>query len=104
MKKLNNKGMTLVETTVAIAIITISSLMLATGFLAAGSLIKRGVQITKASEEVGEAVEKASFSLSGGDSGSATLTINGVDVTVGGRYFTQENTEDGVKYSVFVAN
>ncbi|MEA4911988.1 MAG: prepilin-type N-terminal cleavage/methylation domain-containing protein [Oscillospiraceae bacterium] len=57
MKKLNNRGMTLVETIVAFTLITVVSLIAVTGFTAAATIMRRGLDAQSACDAAAAALE-----------------------------------------------
>ncbi|MEG1537176.1 MAG: type II secretion system protein [Clostridiales bacterium] len=76
----NNRGMTLVEVIVAVAIIGVCSVMMLSAFGGAGRLMSRGKDIGQSGNIAYEAVEKDAGSSAASvrfTAGTETLTVNG---------------------------
>ncbi|MEG0833353.1 MAG: type II secretion system protein [Oscillospiraceae bacterium] len=103
MKKLTcKKGMTLVEVIVSIAIVSIVSVMMATGFLTVASLIRRGQDLHNAAQQLTSKVENATVSDPGIDKNIIFSCDNGKNVSVKGRVIEFVDDSTGVCYNIFV--
>lgn len=105
MKKIINKqGATLVEAIVGAAVFSICALILVTGFTAAGSMIKKGLDLSHQSEKAAAAIEGASsYSdiLIKKTDGDVTFTIDGSTVTVNGGYTAAEDSSGNEIFTEF---
>ena len=77
MRRLNNKGMTLVEVVVSIAILSLVSLAMLYGFLTASSVLRRGVELRRKSEALSQQLETMTAAT-----GSGSIIIDGVTTPI----------------------
>lgn len=87
MRRLNNKGMTLVEVVVSIAILSLVSLAMLYGFLTASSVLRRGFELRRKSEALSQQLETMTAAT-----GSGSIIIDGVTTPID--VFTASDGED----------
>lgn len=92
MKKLDCKGMTLIEVVVSIAILSIISVGMIYGFLTAATVLRRGIDIRRRAEDLTAQVEALEE-----PTGSGTVTVGGVTRNVD----VYSAAQDGDTYSRF---
>lgn len=85
--KLNNKGMTLVEVVVSIAILSLVSLAMLYGFLTASSVLRRGIDLRRKSESLSQQLETMTAAT-----GSGVITVDGKATPI--QVFTATDGED----------
>lgn len=102
MKFLKNKnGFTLVETIAAVAVFSIVSIILLTGFTIVARLISRSNTIKQESIQGEYEIESKSITGEGAQSETIRIQIQGeTDVTIEGYYI--EETNEYSEYKVFV--
>ncbi|MEA4823891.1 MAG: prepilin-type N-terminal cleavage/methylation domain-containing protein [Clostridiaceae bacterium] len=102
MRKLNTRGMTLVEVVVAVALFAIAAALILTSVGAAYALVRRGAD----SENAGSLAFKVIENDSGTPTpGSVSFSVNGKSYTVDGSYYTaaeQEGAGPAIEFHAFV--
>jgi len=99
-KKLNSKGMTLIEVVASMAILALISL----GIYNGAALILRGFEMGQFVYESNSVIEnRLESGTVTGAAGSVTFDVNGSQVVVNGFYHSDSETKDGMKvsYSIF---
>lgn len=105
-KRKDNRGMTLVETVVAFALIAVVSLFAVSGFMTAAALIRRGLDIQSAGDAAAASLEDA-WDDRGTDAQLRFYTADGAYVgAVDGRVVTQQQTvnDNEAALSAFAAD
>lgn len=100
VKKLNNRGMTLIEVIASMGILAMISL----GIYNGTALILRGFEIGQFVYESNGVIEKRlETNTVGGTAGQVTFKVNGTQVVVNGLYHTDSETKDDmtISYSLF---
>ncbi len=100
VKKLNNRGMTLIEVIASMGILAMISL----GIYNGTALILRGFEIGQFVYESNGVIEKRlETNTVGGTAGQVTFEVNGSTVVVNGLYHTDSETKDDmtISYSLF---
>lgn len=96
-KKLDNRGMTLVEVVASMAILAMISL----GIYNGTALILKGFDIGQFVYESNSKIEGRLENLTApGTTGSVTFNVNGTPVTVNGLYYTSSETRDNMYVSL----
>ena len=99
-KKLNNKGMTLIEVVASMGVLAIISLAIFNGT----ALILRGFEIGQFVYESNGVIEKRlETNTVSGTAGQVTFNVNGLPVVVNGNYHTDSETRDDmtISYTIF---
>jgi prepilin-type N-terminal cleavage/methylation domain-containing protein len=100
IKKINNKGMTLIEVIASMAILALISLAIYNGT----TLILQGFEIGQfVYESNGVIEERLETNTVGGTAGQATFDVNGTTVVIDGQYHTDSATKDNktISYTMF---
>jgi prepilin-type N-terminal cleavage/methylation domain-containing protein len=100
IKKLNNRGMTLIEVIASMGILAIVSLAIYNGT----ALILRGFEIGQFVYESNSVIEKRlETNTVGGTAGQVTFEVNGTPIVVNGLYHTDSETKDDmtISYTLF---
>lgn len=102
----DKRGFTLVEALVGTALFVICGLILVTGFSAAGSMIRKGLDLKTKGQQAAAAIEGADDLSSDIQTkqtdGSLVITIDGTTVTVNGQYKTAQDSSGNPIFSEFV--
>ena len=99
-KKLNNRGMTLVEVVASVAILAIISV----GIYNGTSLLLKGYKIGQFVYESNSVLERRMETETvAGTNGTATFKVGGSTVTVSGKYHSDSETRDNmtISYTMF---
>lgn len=100
VKKLNNKGMTLIEVIASMAILALISLAIYNGT----ALILQGFEIGQfVYDSNGVIEERLETNTIGGTAGQATFLVNGTTVAIDGQYHTDSETKENktISYTLF---
>lgn len=96
--------MTLTEVMVAVAIVALVSLVMATGFLSATAYIRRGIDLQRAGQIASGYVESQDGANGVAEDGSVTYSGGDVSGSFSGRYITYSSgqiNDLSVDYTVF---
>jgi len=97
--KLSDKhGMTLVETVIGFALLAIASIMLLTGFMTAGALIKEANDYKISSARVATVIDVEDTTMQ--KSENTSIAVGGTSVQ--GQYYFYEDEDTHLKYKAFV--
>lgn len=102
MRKLNTRGMTLVEVVVAVALFAVAAALILTAVGAAYALVRRGADSENAGSLAFEAIENGPDTTSGG---TVSFSAGGKSYTVDGDYYTATKQVGGgptVEFHAFV--
>jgi prepilin-type N-terminal cleavage/methylation domain-containing protein len=100
IKKMNNKGMTLIEVIASMGILALISLAIYNGT----ALILKGFEIGQFVYESNGVIEKRlETNTVGGTAGQATFDVNGSTVVIDGQYHTDSETKEDktISYTMF---
>lgn len=106
------KGFTLVEIIVSIALLSIVLLVLSTTFMTSFNIMNMASKKTKDSNNVAAGIELATASATATASGvtvslnssTFTITFGASNVTVSGNYLQGSTTSSGIAFKSFVPN
>ena len=90
MKKLNNRGMTLVEVLSAVVILSVMSLVVFNSAMLILGMLDRGKFVYEKTVDASNLVE---YEQSDSSAGTVTFSVNGNPVTITGTYFSQTETK-----------
>lgn len=100
IRKLDKKGMTLIEVIASMGILALISLAIYNGT----SLILQGFEIGQFVYDSNGVIEKRlETSTVGGTAGQVTFDVNGTTIVINGQYYTDSETKDDktISYTMF---
>lgn len=103
MKKLNSRGMTLVEVLSAVVILSVMSLVVFNSAMLILGMFDRGKFVYVKTVDASNLVE---YEQSGSSAGAVTFSVNGNPVTITGTYYSQTETKgtDSLTLTLFSPN
>jgi prepilin-type N-terminal cleavage/methylation domain-containing protein len=112
MKKFKQKGFTLVEIIVSIALLSIVLLVLSTTFMTSFNIMNMASNNTKDSNNVAAGIELATASAASyaagvtvnPSSGTFPITFGSTNVTVSGNYLQGSTTSSSITFKSFIPN
>lgn len=103
----NKHGYTLVEAIVGAAVFSICALILVSGFVAAGSIIRKATDIKTNGEKAAAAIEgdnsDTDFQVNK-ENGSVSFSVGGSSVVISGQYATAGDSSGNGIYTEFIPN
>lgn len=109
----SNKGMTLVETIIGVALLAIASIMLVNGFVTTANIVTRATEYKIASADAAGAIElqektEDQNNLTLTNKSNSTIKFNitetATEVTINGGYINCLESETGLTYQEFISN
>ncbi|MEG2258622.1 MAG: type II secretion system protein [Oscillospiraceae bacterium] len=103
LKPLNKRGMTLVEVIVAIAILSLVSLTMATGFLASTAVVRRGIDLQNSGASLAKLAEETALDTSHIAKSPVTFsTATGKSAQLYGKFIEVTDEKTGTVFTMFV--